>query len=274
MNNNLSQVSREPYLYKICHMNINNENYHQYLANSCKIAREAGRIIMGYFRSDFTKNTKPDNSPVTDADIAANKYITEKLALLAPNIAIIAEEDETMGENTHDVFFLVDPLDGTRSFVRGEPAFTVNIGLISGGKPVLGVIYCPPQDILYYGIVGSGAYKQIGDAAPHKISVRKVPEDGITVIKSHSHPSKQIDSYLQKFNVKNQISCPSSVKLCMVADGQADIYPRFGRTMEWDTAAGDAILQAAGGRVETTDGEILQYGKAGFENPHFIAFGE
>ena len=228
---------------------------------------------MGYFREGFTKSTKIDNSPVTEADIAANRYITEKLAILAPHIPIIAEEDEEMGENTHNVFFLVDPLDGTRSFVRGEPEFTVNIGLIVAGKPVLGVVYCPPQDILYYGIVGSGAYRQIGGEHPQKIRVRKVPEDGLTVVKSHSHPSREIDSYLQKIKVKNQISRPSSVKLCMVAEGTADIYPRFGRTMEWDTAAGDAILQAAGGRVETVDGEILQYGKAGFENPHFIAFG-
>jgi len=256
---------------------MNSTNYFKYLAPACEISREAGKIIMGYFTGGFAKSTKTDNSPVTEADVAANSYIIEKLKTIAPEIPIIAEEDETMGSHLHDVFFLVDPLDGTKAFVRGEPEFTVNIGLIVGGEAVFGVIYCPPQEILYYGMAekygGNGAYKQIGDAPTQKISVRKSPSDGVTVVRSRSHPSPETAAYLQSLNVREMSSGSSSVKFCMVAEGAADIYPRFGRTMEWDTAAGDAILQAAGGRVETTDGKLLQYGKKGFENPHFIAFG-
>ncbi len=249
-------------------------NSEKYLAASCDIAVEAGKLIMGYFNDGFSHSKKSDNSPVTEADVAANKYITEHLQRLAPEIPIIAEEDEEQGSHLHDMFFLVDPLDGTRSFVRGEPEFTVNIGLIEGGKPVFGVIYCPPQEILYYGMVGQGAYKKIAGGVAQKIAVRQPPSDGISVVRSRSHPSKQTNEYLEKLHIKELVSGSSSVKFCMVAEGAADIYPRFGRTMEWDTAAGHAILQAAGGRVETTEGNPLTYGKQGFENPYFIAFGD
>ena len=252
---------------------MNNTNYNQYLVSACEIARAAGHIIMGYFSGGYESNKKSDNSPVTEADIAANKYITASLHKLTPHIPIIAEEDEVIGSSEHQRFFLVDPLDGTRSFVRGEPEFTVNIGLIENGKPVLGVIYCPPQDILYFGMVGENAYKQIGSAGPQIIKTRSTPSDGLTVVRSRSHPSKATNDYLETLQVKEIISGSSSVKFCMVAEGSADIYPRFGRTMEWDTAAGHAILNAAGGRVETADGKPFLYGKAGFENPAFIAFG-
>lgn len=227
---------------------------------------------MKYFSDGYTKSKKSDDSPVTEADIAANKYITEKLTALIPDIPIIAEEDETMGSNQHKRFFLVDPLDGTRSFVRGEPEFTVNIGLIENNQPVFGVIYCPPQDILYFGLVGDKAYKQIGNGEPQIIKTRPAPSDGLTVVRSRSHPSKATNDYLQTLQIKELVSGSSSVKFCMVAEGSADIYPRFGRTMEWDTAAGHAILVAAGGKVETSDSKPFLYGKQGFENPAFIAF--
>jgi 3'(2'), 5'-bisphosphate nucleotidase len=244
--------------------------YEQYLAASCIIAKEAGKLIMGYFNDGFAHSKKADDSPVTEADIAANKYITEHLQKLAPEIPIIAEEDEEQGSHLHDRFFLVDPLDGTRSFVRGEPEFTVNIGLVENGKPVFGVIYHPPLGALYYGMVGRGAYKQIGEGATQKIHTRPRPQDGYTIVRSRSHPSKKTQAYLQTINVKEIIGLSSSVKLCLIAEGTADIYPRFGRTMEWDIAAGHAILEAAGGRVETAEGAKLTYGKQGFENPHII----
>lgn len=252
---------------------MDNINQTEYLASACEIAREAGKIIMGYFRHGFTARKKADNSPVTEADIAANNYITSSLSRLYPNIPIIAEEDETIGSNDHARFFLVDPLDGTLSFVRGEPEFTVNIALIEKHKPVSGVIYCPPQDILYYGLMENGAYKQTGATPAQPIKTRAAPEEGLTVVRSRSHPSKTTNKYLEKLHIKQLISSSSSVKFCMVAEGSADIYPRFGRTMEWDTAAGHAILSAAGGHVETTDGKPLLYGKQRFENPAFIAFG-
>jgi 3'(2'), 5'-bisphosphate nucleotidase len=252
---------------------MNSTNYNEYLVSACEIARTAGNIIMHYFSTGYNKNKKSDNSPVTEADIAANNYIRERLAIVSSDIPIIAEEDEVMGSSEHRRFFLVDPLDGTRSFVRGEPEFTVNIALIEDGKPVFGVIYCPPQDILYFGMVGDKAYKQIGDGKPQVIKTRTAPDDGLTVVRSRSHPSETANAYLETLNIKEIISGSSSAKFCMVAEGSADIYPRFGRTMEWDTAAGHAILNAAGGRVETADGKEFLYGKPGFENPAFIAFG-
>lgn len=247
---------------------MDSTNHHQYLAPACEIAREAGRLIMGYFTGGFATTHKADKSPVTEADIAANRLITEALKALAPHIPVIAEEDETLNAGGHERFFLVDPLDGTRSFVRGESEFTVNIGLIEHGRPVFGVIYCPPQDLLYWGQVGQGAYKQ---DAP--IQVRRLPQDGLTLFRSRTEPGEAARAYLAGLAVKEMISCSSSVKFCKLAEGSADLYPRFGRTMEWDTAAGHAILAAAGGRVETIGGAPLTYGKKGFENPAFIAFG-
>ncbi len=245
----------------------------KYLVSACEIARGAGELIMDYFTGGYGQSKKADDSPVTEADFAANKYITQELAKIAPEIPIIAEEDETIGEHHHARFFLVDPLDGTKSFVRGEQEFTVNIGLIENNKPVFGVIYCPPHKILYYGMVGSGAYKQEGTNKAQRIKVRKAPSDGLVVVKSRSHPSKMAEAYLQSLKIKDVLPSSSSAKFCAVAEGSADIYPRFGRTMEWDTAAGQAILEASGGRVETTDGKPFLYGKKGFENPGFVAFG-
>jgi 3'(2'), 5'-bisphosphate nucleotidase len=256
---------------------MDNINQTEYLASACEIAREAGKIIMDYFQGDFTARKKADNSPVTEADIAANNYITAALSKLYPDTPIIAEEDETIASGGYARFFLVDPLDGTLSFIRGEPEFTVNIALIEKHKPVSGVIYCPPQDVLYYGLnygpAEGSAYKQAGTAPAQAIKTRTVPDGGLTVVRSRSHPSKTTNEYLEKLHIKKLLSGSSSVKFCMVAEGSADLYPRFGRTMEWDTAAGHAILSAAGGRVETTDGKPLLYGKQGFENPPFIAFG-
>jgi len=229
---------------------------------------------MTYFSGQFATRQKDDKSPVTDADIAANQLITKALFDMAPHIPIIAEEDEVPGAEGHAMFWLVDPLDGTRSFVRGEPEFTVNIGLIHQRKPVIGVIYAPPQDALYFGEVGKGAYRVLGGGHAEPIQVRTASPDGLVVTRSKSHPSPATAAYMDTLKIKEVISGSSSVKFCAVAEGSADIYPRFGRTMEWDTAAGHAILQAAGGRVETVDGKELTYGKAGYENPHFIAFGK
>ena len=252
---------------------MNSTSYSEYLAPCCNIAQQAGELIMTYFQTGHETRKKEDNSPVTDADVKANQLITKSLFDLFPNILIIAEEDELPPTHGHGLFWLVDPLDGTRAFVRGEPEFTVNIGLICHGTPVMGVIYAPPQDLLYYGAQGVGAFRQHGKQPAQPINVRTPPAQGLTVVKSKSHPSPATTAYLETLKVHELIAGSSSFKFCMVADGSADIYPRFGRTMEWDTAAGHAILSAAGGRVETTDGTVLTYGKAGYENPFFIGFG-
>ena len=246
--------------------------YHEYLAATREIAREAGRLIMTYYSGQFTTSHKEDKSPVTDADIAANQLIVNALLALNPNIPAIAEEDEIAGTQGHEWFWLVDPLDGTRSFVRGEAEFTVNIGLIHRDTPVLGVIYAPPQDIVYYGMAGHGAFREDGRGKV-ALKTRKPADDGVVLLRSRSAPTEKSLAFLKTLTIKEMISGSSSIKFCTIAEGSADIYPRFGRTMEWDTAAGHAILSAAGGRVETTDGKPLTYGKAGYENPHFIAYG-
>lgn len=245
----------------------------QYLDSCIRIARDAGELIMTYFSGQLNTRSKDDNSPVTDADIAANTLITKALLQLAPKIPVIAEEDEEESASGHELFWLVDPLDGTRSFVRGEPEFTVNIGLIHHHKPVLGVIYAPPQQAMYWGAAGNGAFKTLEGGNAVAISVRTPHADGLVVTRSKSHPSPATTAYLKTLRVREERLGSSSIKFCEIAEGRADIYPRFGRTMEWDTAAGHAILNAAGGRVETVDGNPLAYGKAGYENPHFIAFG-
>lgn len=251
-----------------------NSTFHsEYLASCCDIARDAGRVIMGFYAGAFDTRHKEDKSPVTDADIAANTLITKALRELAPHIPIVAEEDEELTKEQHRLFWLVDPLDGTRAFVRGEPEFTVNIGLVQDGKPVLGVIYAPPQETMYWGAVEVGAFRATGSEAGERIQVRSPAQEGLVVVRSKSHPSAKTAAYLETLKVKQMIAGSSSIKFCQVAEGSADIYPRFGRTMEWDTAAGHAILNAAGGRVETEEGETLAYGKPGFENPAFIAFG-
>lgn len=248
-------------------------NYSEYLLQAAQIACNAGRIIMSYYSGGYKKYKKFDDSPVTEADIAANDYITKNLAAIAPEITIIAEEDKIIGSSEHKRFFLVDPLDGTSSFVRGEPEFTVNIALIEDKNPIFGVIYCPVHDILYFAMVGDKAYKKIGNEKPEVIKSRLPSNDGVVVARSRSHPSKRTNEYLDTLNIKEIINTSSSAKFCMLAEGSADIYPRFGRTMEWDTAAGHAILLAAGGSVETIDGNPLLYGKENFENLEFIAYG-
>ena len=228
---------------------------------------------MTYFEGNLNTRKKEDNSPVTDADVAANALIVNALHLITPQIPVVAEEDDVLAANGHETFWLVDPLDGTRSFVRGEGEFTVNIGLIHRQRPVLGVIYVPVTGILYHGQEGKGAFREGGQGQAVAINVRKPADDGLVVVKSRSHPSAATTAFLETIKVKEMIPGSSSVKFCQVAEGAADIYPRFGRTMEWDTAAGHAILDAAGGRVETADGKPFLYGKPGYENPAFIAYG-
>jgi 3'(2'), 5'-bisphosphate nucleotidase len=232
------------------------------------VAQEAGRRIMPYFQAEHGARKKEDRSPVTDADMAAHDYILSALKKFFPHIPVISEEDALPADaapGRH--FFLVDPLDGTRSFVRGEAEFSVNIALVEGERPVYGVIGLPPSGEVYYG----GAGKAFRDGAP--IRARKAPQEGVTLTRSRSSPSAAASHFMKTLNIREILPSSSAVKLCWLAEGKADIYPRFGRTMEWDTAAGHAILEAAGGRITTVEGTPLIYGKPGFENPGFIAYG-
>lgn len=240
------------------------------------LIRDAGQVIMDIYATDFDVTKKGDESPVTQADQKAEDVILAGLAKLAPGIPVVAEEAVAAGNipDVSDRFFLVDPLDGTKEFISRNGEFTVNIALIENGKPVLGLVYAPAINRLFTGAAGLGAWLE--DAAGQReIRVRAVPEEGLTVVASRSHGDETaLDAYLAGRKVASRTNAGSSLKLCLVAAGEADVYPRLGRTMEWDIAAGDAVLRAAGGKVTVVaDGADLKYGKPGFDNPHFAAWG-
>jgi 3'(2'), 5'-bisphosphate nucleotidase len=239
------------------------------------IARAAGTAAMQVYASDFAVRGKADQSPVTEADERAEAVILEWLAELTPDIPVISEEQSAAGlaPSACDRFWLVDPLDGTREFIQRNGEFTVNIALIESGRPTLGVVAAPALDRLFAGALGYGA--SVHDAAgAHRIACRGLPAEGITVVSSRSHGDRdELDRFLLGRKVAASTGAGSSLKFCLVAAGEADLYPRLGRTMEWDTAAGHAVLAAAGGSVKTLAGDDLRYGKPGLDNPHFVASG-
>ena len=241
------------------------------------LAARAGEAIMKVYAGRIVAEYKDDYSPVTEADTAAEAIILDGLKTIAPDIPVIAEEAFSAGHvpdvaNGH--FWLVDPLDGTREFIEKNGEFTVNIALIEDHRPVFGVVHAPALGTTYAGRVGGGAILRKGDAAAGPIRVRTLPDGGITVVASRRHGDpEKIAGFLEGRRVAETRNAGSSLKFCLVAAGEADLYPRFGRTMEWDTAAGQAVLEAAGGKVTTLDGEPFRYGKDGYENPHFIAWG-
>lgn len=240
------------------------------------LAREAGAVIMSIYESDFAVGVKADDSPVTAADQAAEKVILAGLARLAPHIPVVAEESVAGGylpDISGGTFWLVDPLDGTKEFIRRNGEFTVNIGLIEAGRPTLGVVYAPALDRLYCG-TGPGTARCETAGQSRSITVRTPDPSGLVVLASRSHgDTALLDAYLAGVKVLSLTNSGSSLKFCLLAGGDADLYPRFGPTMEWDTAAGHAVLLAAGGRVHTLSGEDLPYGKPGLINPHFVACG-
>lgn len=218
----------------------------------------------------FSVSNKADLSLVTEADLTANQIITENLTELYPDIPIVSEESENRA--SANKFFLVDPLDGTKEFINGFPDFTVNIALIENNKPVMGIVYLPMTGESYYGDK-QGAVK-ISDGGSTEINISGRAND-FRVMTSRSHMDSKTLEFLEGFKHASVLQAGSSVKFCLVAEGSAEVYPRFGRTMEWDTAAGQAVLEAAGGKVLVAQtGEELTYGKPGFENPGFIAVSE
>ena len=245
----------------------------------------AGDVILAARRAGLTVEKKSDASPVTDADRAAEVLIAARLAAIAPTVPMIGEEGVSEGRvpDPGDVFFLVDPLDGTREFVKGGNDFTVNIGVIRNGRPEIGIIYVPASAKLFGGVVGEGAWRTEvvnGTPGPRRaMQVRPAPAGAIDVVASRSHRTPETDAFIRRFDVANLINRGSSLKFCAVAEGKADLYPRMGTTMQWDTAAGEAILTAAGGRVVQLDGRPLFYGRGpaagpeAFRNPWFVAAG-
>ncbi|MDP6805247.1 MAG: 3'(2'),5'-bisphosphate nucleotidase CysQ [Rhodospirillales bacterium] len=239
------------------------------------VALRAGAAIMAVYRSDFVIRTKADSSPVTVADTKAEEVIIAGIEELTNSFTIVGEESVAatgLPADAGRTFWLVDPLDGTKEFVNRRDEFTVNIALIDSGRPVLGVVHAPAIDATYWGS-HYGAVMAKGSADARPISVRAEPPDGMTAVVSRSHRTPAVDAFLAARPIKEAVSTGSSLKFCLLACGRADIYPRFGRTMEWDTAAGHAVLRFAGGNVVGVDGVELGYGKPGFENPDFIAIG-
>jgi 3'(2'), 5'-bisphosphate nucleotidase len=238
--------------------------------------RAAGHVIMSVYATDFVVRGKSDASPVTEADERAEKLIIEALQGLAPEVPIVAEEAVSAGAVVvpGECFWLVDPLDGTKEFISRNGEFTVNVALVHRGAAVLGVVLAPALDRLFAGIVGQGAW--VEDARGRRpITCREVPAEGLTVVASRSHgDTDALSAFLGDRKLASLINAGSSLKLCLLAEGAADLYPRLGRTMEWDIAAGHAVLSAAGGRIEDLCGQPLRYGKPGFENPHFVAMGQ
>lgn len=257
-------VSKYPYILKVME----------------EAAIAAGNDIMYvYAKDEIDTDWKADDSPLTLADLRAHKVISERLMHFFPDIQFISEEGDTGAEITiGDVFFLVDPLDGTKEFIKRTGEFTVNIALVIRGVTKFGVVYLPAQDILYATTQSDGAVAIRSASKPsderelHKITVRSMPEEGPTVVMSASHSSDETREYCALYNPVDMLSAGSSLKFCKVAEGKADYYPRLGRTMEWDTAAAHAVLKAAGGNVVTLkDAKELKYGKQNMENSYFMA---
>jgi 3'(2'), 5'-bisphosphate nucleotidase len=252
------------------------------LAEVEAIAERAGEVILGFYDGPVATRAKSDASPVTAADEAAEAVILPALEPLLPGVPAVSEEAVAAGKipdvhgpkNPGGRFWLVDPLDGTKEFISRNGEFTVNIALIEHGRPILGVVHIPVLATTYAGIVPDLARKRHRGAS-RPIVARTPPSDGSIVLSSRSHgDTDALDSFLAAERVGGHRIAGSALKFCLVAEGIADIYPRLGRTMEWDTAAGHAIVVAAGGRVTQLDGSELAYGKPGFDNPHFVARGK
>lgn len=249
----------------------------------CPVALEAGAAIMRHYREQTDIERKADGSPVSAADRDAEAIILAALEAIAPGVPVIAEEAASEGAiaDAGDEFFLVDPLDGTREYAARRPEFTVNIALVRRGVPVFGVIYAPAMSVLYWTDRGA-AFKAtaapdaaqfvLAEQAGQHLATRAAHQGPQTIVASRSHGSDELEAWLKDIDVGDRVNIGSSLKFCLVAEGKADLYPRFGPTMEWDTAAGHAIVLAAGGSVTGTDGKAFVYGKAqaGYRNPGFI----
>lgn len=243
-----------------------------------QLARDAGDAILKIYNTDFDVERKQDNSPLTEADLASHHTIVDALQRLTPDIPVLSEESASIPFETRrgwQRYWLIDPLDGTREFVKRNGEFTVNIAYIEAHRPALGVVYAPVLDRIYYGVGGDGAWKQEGDAPAEEIRVAGALRRPTRVAGSRSHAGDSLKRFLEKLGEHELVSMGSSLKLCLVAEGEADIYPRLGPTSEWDTAAAQAVVEAAGGRVTTLDLQPLRYNtKDSLLNPYFLVFGD
>ncbi|MCO6384246.1 3'(2'),5'-bisphosphate nucleotidase CysQ [Oceanicola sp. 502str15] len=245
-----------------------------------RLALEAGAKIMEIYESDdFEVKAKSDESPVTEADEAADALIGEGLREAFPDVLVVTEEQAGTHSQSAGAFLIVDPLDGTKEFVKRRGDFTVNIAYVENGVPLRGVVYAPAKERLFYTLASGQSVEEKGTHAPGEpgeqvpMHVSKPDNDALLVVASKSHRDQATDDYINLYATADMKSAGSSLKFCLVATGEADIYPRLGRTMEWDTAAGDAVLRGAGGKmVRFDDHTPFTYGKPGYENPFFIAY--
>lgn len=246
-------------------------------AELAEICEEASALILPLWRTGLAVAQKADESPVTEADRAGEALILKALAERYPGVPVISEEDASEFGTPDAIgprFFLVDPLDGTKAFVRGDPHFTVNIGLIEDGRPVAGAVAAPPSGEVWYTESGR-AMKRMPGVGAHPVRVRPWPEGEAIALISHTMKVETADKLAAEYGFHIREPMDSSIKFCRIAEGMADIYPRHGPTMEWDVAAGHAVLEAAGGRMTTVEGQPFAYGKAseGFRNGWFVARG-
>lgn len=243
-----------------------------------KVAKSAGEAILEIYQRGFSVTQKADQSPLTEADLAAHQLIVAELARLTPDIPVLSEESANIPYATRQQwhrYWLVDPLDGTKEFIRRNGEFTVNIALIEQGQPRLGVVYAPVLGDCYFGEVAQGAWKSHADGSTHPIQVGKPSQQPLRIVASRSHAGDSLKALLDKIGAHTLVSIGSSLKLCLIAEGKADFYPRLGPTSEWDTAAAQAVLEAAGGKVTDLALQPLRYNqKDTLLNPHFLAYAE
>ena len=246
------------------------------LENLIDISRKAGSEILDVYKDSFEVTLKDDLSPLTDADRRANNVITLMLESLYPEIPVLSEEGKEVGfseRSNWNLFWLVDPLDGTKEFVKRNGEFTVNIALIKNGLPIAGIVYAPTKETFWYGAEGVGSYKMSENFPPRMISVENNTNPPIRIVSSSSHPSPKLEAYLSKFDDYEIVHMGSSLKICLVADSSVHIYPRLGPTMEWDSGAGHAVLKFAGGElINRETGSELTYNKEILKNPDFICY--
>lgn len=248
----------------------------EHLDAVCDIARAAGRRILEIYEREYKVEHKDDRSPLTEADRAAHELITARLRALTPALPALSEESVQVDYEKRlgwKRFWLVDPLDGTKEFINRNGEFTVNIALIEGHRPVLGVVHVPVTRVTYYACAGQGAFKQQGVGAARAIRSRRFDGGKPIVVASRSHAGKETEAFLKSVGEHDVVSMGSALKLCLVAEGAADVYPRLGLTMEWDTAAAQCVVEMAGGNVTGLDRRPLVYNKPDLHNPWFIVSG-
>jgi len=253
-------------------------NFSELLQSAIELSETAAEEILKVYNSEYSVQQKEDKTPLTSADMAAHRTIVSGLKKLSPDIPILSEEASKISfeeRKQWTTYWLVDPLDGTREFIKRNGEFTVNIALIENHLPIIGVIYTPVTGVCYYGMKGTGAFKMEKGQSAEKISVRPAPKERILVAGSRSHQDKSLEQFLLNVGEHELINMGSSLKSCLVAEGKVDIYPRLGPTSEWDTGAAQCIVEEAGGFLTTTDMKQMRYNtKSSLLNPHFLVYGD